>query len=339
MTMITSEQFRALAAQRESIALDFKESFYDNGNKGNSELAKDIIAMANLLDPDSDPAYILIGVREESDGTGTIVGFTHEPWMTDANLQQKVRSQLNRVPQFAFGLLEVDGVTVAVVEVSPGGRPFYGLRDNGNLKRNHAHIRVGSGTDLASPDQIVGWVERDGKLKHKQLEVEKLEAEQALRGRLVRASSSISSGTRRCKFDIHNDGSAVFIPRLVTCAWHVDEEAVFKWLSQRGVRLLRPVEPYVDRSKSITQSAVRPGAPVSWEVVYQNGDLVKSLMNAMRDRLEGVAPDGNALRSFILDTAYCVVSVTCESVTQTRQVVLQGQFGWNPSRSAFPNVS
>jgi hypothetical protein len=337
--MITSDQFRVLASQRETTTLDFKESFYENSAKGNGELAKDIIAMANLLDPDSTSAYVLIGVREESDGTGAIVGFAHETWMTDGNLQQKVRAQLNRAPQFSFGVLAVDGVTVAVLEISPGGRPFYGLRDSGNLKRNHAHIRVGSTTDLASPEQIVGWVERDGNLKYKRLEFEKLEADQALRGRLALAESSISSGVRRCKFEIYNDGTAAFAPLSVTCTWHVDEDAVFMWLSQQGVRLLRPVASYTDSSKPITSSAVRPGAPISWDVVYQQTDIMGHLENAMRGRLEGVVLDNDALRSFILSMSYCNVSVTCENIARTRQFVLQGQLGWDPSRWAFPSVS
>jgi hypothetical protein len=92
---LDSDQFRVLASQRETTTLDFKQSFYENSAKGTGELAKDIIAMANLLHADSAPAYVLIGVREESDGSATIVGFTHEQWMTDGNLQQKVLGQLN----------------------------------------------------------------------------------------------------------------------------------------------------------------------------------------------------------------------------------------------------
>jgi hypothetical protein len=241
------------------------------------------------------------------------------------------------VPHFSFTVLEVDGMTVAAIEILPGGRPFYALRDNGNLKRNYAHIRVGSTTDLASPDLIVGWVERDGNLRHRRLEAEKLEAEQTLRGRLTTAGGSKSQGIRRCKFEIHNEGIALFLPQRVTCEWHIDENAVFRWLSERHVRLLKPIAPYVDESKTITSAAVRPGTPSQWEVVYKQDELMAFLESSMRGRLQGVVPDNNVLRAFILDTAYCNVTVECENVGGTRELTLLAQFGWDPSRWAFPD--
>src|SRR5208282_4996621 len=106
--------------------------------------------------------YILIGVTEEpSSKTGVLSGFQPAPWITNANLQQKVRPHLNRLPKFSWALLEVDGMSVGVIEIRHGGRPFFALHDKHNLRRHIALVRPGSTTDIASPDEIVQWYVED----------------------------------------------------------------------------------------------------------------------------------------------------------------------------------
>src|SRR2546423_1440305 len=87
---------RELAARVEDHRLDFKEGLYSS----NEELAKDLMAFANLLPPGS-KGHILVGVRQRPDDTGEIVG-VELGVDRDSNYQQKVHGKLNRVPRFTF---------------------------------------------------------------------------------------------------------------------------------------------------------------------------------------------------------------------------------------------
>ena len=147
---------RELVARREGPRLDFKESPHET----NEELAKDLIAMANVLGP-SARAHILLGVREQPDGTGEIIG-ANLGRLGDAEFQQKVKTLLNRVPRFAFASIKVDGKSVGVFEIEGTcHRPFYPLRDAGVLKRFMPMKRVGTSTDVASPDEVLEWKRED----------------------------------------------------------------------------------------------------------------------------------------------------------------------------------
>lgn len=161
---ISAEELRELAARRESSSLDFKLTQYDWKPEGNLELAKDIMAIANALPPGSLPGYILIGVGTETDSTGRIVGIDPASHLDDACMQQKVSSLLNRNPTFSYYPVVVDALSIGVFEIHPGGRPFYPLKEKGNshrLARFEALVRVGTSTDIASPDQIQSWLRED----------------------------------------------------------------------------------------------------------------------------------------------------------------------------------
>lgn len=122
---IDADMVRTLAAQREGTRLDFKQAQYDWKNSGNAELAKDLMAMANALGPRGGNAHILIGVQELSDHSGQVVGVAPSDHLDDASMHQKVQGLLNRVPDFSYVQVEVDGASVGVFEVRPGRRPIF----------------------------------------------------------------------------------------------------------------------------------------------------------------------------------------------------------------------
>jgi predicted HTH transcriptional regulator len=158
---ISDDLIRQLVSRRESQTLDFKEKFYENSPEGNTELAKDVMAMANSL-RNGESGYLLFGVAEDPvEHFGIIKGFTAPDWATDSNLQQKVRSLLNRLPTFSWSQVSVDGCLVGVIEICGGKRPFFPLKDGKNIKRYVTLHRVGSSTDVASPDEIIAWVRED----------------------------------------------------------------------------------------------------------------------------------------------------------------------------------
>ena len=162
---VDAELIRELAARQEGPSLDFKGIQYSWESDGNIELAKDIMAIANGLRPSSSPGYILIGVEETLPGKiGQLVGVAESTHLDDASMQQKVAPLLNRSPTFTYTPVKVDGLSIGVFEIHPGGRPFYSLRQQGGrhkLQRFEACLRVGSSTDLASPDQIQLWERED----------------------------------------------------------------------------------------------------------------------------------------------------------------------------------
>ena len=165
---INAEFIRELTVRREGPALDFKSEQYDWSAGGNAELAKDLMAMANGLSPTSSPAYILIGVEEDSDKTSRIVGVARSSHLDDACMQQKVRSLLNCSPRFLYSPVEVDGMSVGVFEIYPGGRPFFPPKDNPKLAKHQALIRSGTSTDVATPIQIQSWAREDERLDRQQ---------------------------------------------------------------------------------------------------------------------------------------------------------------------------
>ncbi len=147
---------RELAERVEDHHLDFKEGLYSS----NEELAKDLMAIANLLLPGS-KGHILVGVRQRPDDTGEIVGVELGD-DRDSNYQQKVHGKLNRVPRFTFLPLQLPEGDVGVFEITGiGDRPYFPLADAGKMKKNVALKRQGSSTATASPDEIREWVLED----------------------------------------------------------------------------------------------------------------------------------------------------------------------------------
>lgn len=323
--MITEEHFRELCARREGPALDFKEAFYPNSDAGSVEMAKDVIAMANLLPQHSiSAAHILVGVRENSDGYGDIVGFSHEPWMIDSNLQQKVKSLLNRTPSFSFTLLQVDGVSVAALTILPGRRPYYALRDKGTLRRNAALIRVGSSTDVASPDEIIEWGSQDSLLRVRHLEAEKLEAEQLVKPKFAPLGAPREPGLRMWRFRLSNEGIAPFEPVAMICAWLIDHEGLSKWLEARHVRLTREIEPVL-QEMPVNRATLAAGAACIIDVRLDDKQTVSlvepHVLNAQVDETTR-RPLGHSLLSYL----YCEVRVVCRNIIGTRECIVSYRY-------------
>lgn len=215
---ISPEKVRELAARGEGATLDFKVADYDwsRKNAANAELAKDLMAMANVLRPNSPPAYILVGVKND----GTIVGVPAASHLDDAVLHQKVRNLLNQTPLFSYGPVDVDGMSVGVFEIRGGGRPYFSLVDAAPSLRRHAALyRNGSSTDEASPTMILEWAREDDPDAHRlrSLEIRKLEAEARVHGRLRSNATSAGPDAVEIKLFIENIGRSGFW--IETCEW------------------------------------------------------------------------------------------------------------------------
>ena len=142
-----------LLNRQESDDLDYKSGQYNLANNdGKSKFIKDIVAMANT--PRSGPAYILVGVQEES---GKATGTTEVPDHPDeAKLGSIVSGKVTPTPRFTYRQIVYDGVKLGLIEI-PCDQPVpIMLRtDYGVLRRGCVYIRRNTqnteadGTDLA----------------------------------------------------------------------------------------------------------------------------------------------------------------------------------------------
>lgn len=334
MTTISDDLVRQLASRREGTTLDFKENFHANSADGSAELAKDLMAIANSLRRDDEYGYILIGVAEDpAYRTGIIKGFTLEEWITDSNLHQKVSGLLNRVPNFSWSQVNVDGRMVGVIEIRPGGRPYFPLKDINKLKRYLAHHRIGSATDFASPDEIVRWAREDDKQKVNELELEKRETELVVLPRLRPSGGSISGGVKRQTYQLFNDGKASFKPTSAQCIWTLNTTEWRQWLQDNHVRFLGNMPPYVQEVR-VPDEMVMEGRFVEIKLVSKKEDLEQHFSRHLRATVEGIPPAIPPYINFLV----AEIEVSCQGLSKTRTAVAKDIFYWdyrNPDKQTI----
>jgi hypothetical protein len=233
---INDDKVRELVARGESTSLDFKTTDYDWSTTAkkdsNAELTKDLMAMANVLRSTSEPAYIITGVTKAI--PHTIVGVPPSSHLDDAALHQKVQGRLNQTPQFSYYPVEVNGFSVGVYEILPGGRPYFALRTQSpSLTRHVAAYRNGTSTDDASPTMILQWAREDDPeaQRLRSLEIEKLEAERQRH----HADARVHAEFNHMSIDANVDMTATLIVEntghrgfwLRSCEWRAEWNEMF----------------------------------------------------------------------------------------------------------------
>ena len=106
---ITLETIQQLCMEGESNHLDYKRDQYQFigvSDPEKTELLKDILAMANAFRQQT--AYILIGVEQQPDGSGKIIGISSNDFIDDAKLQQFINGKTNRVVNFLSYSVQID---------------------------------------------------------------------------------------------------------------------------------------------------------------------------------------------------------------------------------------
>lgn len=289
---ISPDKIRELAARPEGTNLDFKVCGYDWDNDGNFELSKDLMAMANCLLPNSEPAYILCGVRPNE-----IVGVTPENHLDDASFHQKVSGHLNQTPTFVYAPVQVDDKSVGVFEIRPGSRPFYPLKDHKpkpgkqqKLWRYLAMYRNGSATEPASPDMIVGWAREDDPTAHRvrSLELAKLEAEAAVRARLYSTAVSTSDGIR---VDLEIENQSLSDVSVGPCVWRARWNAKFTaQLAKDGGTIPDGYKPPSGEFDVRAAGILKPGHKQSFKFVWTRQEALNHL-NAAGIRIAGFSGD------------------------------------------------
>ncbi len=128
-----------LLQRQESDDLDFKSGQYNfNKNYSKSKFIKDIVAMANT--PRSGPAYILVGVQEQSGKVRGTNGVTDHP--DEAMLGSIVSGKVEPTPRFTYRQVVHDSVELGLIEI-PCGQPvpIMPRADYGVLRRGCVYIR------------------------------------------------------------------------------------------------------------------------------------------------------------------------------------------------------
>lgn len=298
---IDAELVRRLLAQREGTHLDFKGVGYDfsHKRKGNAEFAKDIMAMANALGVGAERAYILIGVVENPDRTGRVVGVPAESHPDDAVVQQKAGSVLNKVPGFTYVPVDVDGVSVGVVEIRAGGRPYYPTTDAPPLRRNVAYVRVGTSTDEASPAAVYSWAEEDDSIGREARRLQAVEARANLLGILdLRPAGGGGDGATYC-VSVTNVGGRALTLLDAYVLWEspgaTPEEAVRVVKRQRilpgDLTVLEPNVPWFPQARLGHDEAKALGSGSSGASAFQARFVVEC-----RNEATGEAVRGEVLR-------------------------------------------
>ena len=169
---ITLDHIGQLCMEGESNHLDYKREqypFVGVSAPKKAELLKDVLAMANAFRHET--AYILIGVGQQPDGSGQIVGIKKDKFIDDAKLQQFINEKTNRVVDFSSYAVEIDSaniIQVIEIPVQPE-RPYFTKSRFCEIGENSVFIRIGSATRIANPDEIARMGKEDQALHNQRL--------------------------------------------------------------------------------------------------------------------------------------------------------------------------
>lgn len=164
MTMLTPEDIHEFCRRSESVSLEFKAKQYHFGRKctedERAELLKDVLGMANA---DRDEiAYILIGVKEDENKHGKILGIPAGTAIDGADLWEFVNSRTNyKIPIRTEAVL-VDEKLVQVIAVDPcsENRPYFITNGFGRLSNHHVPVRHDARVEMASATEILEFANK-----------------------------------------------------------------------------------------------------------------------------------------------------------------------------------
>ena len=151
--MVDRQLVEDLLERQESDDLDFKSGQYNlANNQGKSKFIKDIVAMANT--PRSGPAYILLGVQEQSGKVRGVTGVSDHP--DEAMLGGIVSGKVDPTPRFTYHQIVHHGVELGLIEI-PCDQPvpIMPRGDYGVLRRGAVYIRRNTQNVEADHQDIV----------------------------------------------------------------------------------------------------------------------------------------------------------------------------------------
>lgn len=157
---LTISEFELLLSRGENQCVDFKEFHYFNKSETSNkektyDLMKDILCMCNTIRTTS--AYILIGVKEDSNGKGIAVGILSDDVVDDAVLQQKIKNKTFPGLKFNSYTLKYYESIICVIEIPVAWYeriPIPTITSKG-IEFSRVYTRRGTTNDVANSDEII----------------------------------------------------------------------------------------------------------------------------------------------------------------------------------------
>lgn len=173
------DKFEKLLQLNENYFIDFKSEMYfsnfsKNKDKARAEFVKDIISMWNT--PRDADAYIISGVKKNSDNSNILNGIDADKIPDDADLRSKFESLVNYIPSFSYELLNYKSKTFVIITIPIGTTLSLVLKDfsDRTLKKDGLYYREGSKNTEAikgSPkeQEIYKWFGDKGLINYSEL--------------------------------------------------------------------------------------------------------------------------------------------------------------------------
>ena len=162
--MLTPEDIHEFCRRSESVSLEFKAKQYHFGRKcaedERAELLKDVLGMANA--DRNEVGYILIGIKEDENKHGKILGIPTGTAIDGADLWEFVNSRTNCKIPLRVGTVLVDEKLVQVIAVDPctENRPYFIANGFGRLSNHHVPVRHDARVEMASAGEILEFANK-----------------------------------------------------------------------------------------------------------------------------------------------------------------------------------
>ncbi|NGM61966.1 ATP-binding protein [Sphingobacterium sp. SGG-5] len=159
---MTDGLFKKLIDNSEGRLLDYKiccYNFQSQKEEADAKFVKDIISFSNTVRDNT--AYIIFGVKEESNGIKSLVGITDFP--DDAIFQQKTKSRIFPSPTFSSYKYNYDGKLFGVIEIPlySYARPLVATQKLKGLQIDKIYLRQGSSNEEAThtqTEELIDWL-------------------------------------------------------------------------------------------------------------------------------------------------------------------------------------
>ena len=99
--------------EREGTRLDFKREQYQK--EKNKDFIKDIMSMANA--PIDGTKYIVVGVKDKTDGEKEFHSIPRESFIDQATYEQVIRENIEPSIEISYSPIKVDGNLLGVFEI------------------------------------------------------------------------------------------------------------------------------------------------------------------------------------------------------------------------------
>lgn len=161
---MTDELFKKLIDNSEGRLLDYKiccYNFQSQKDDADAKFIKDIISFSNTVR--NNTAYIIFGVKEETNGMKSLAGITDFP--DDAIFQQKTKSRIFPSPTFLSYKYNYDGKLFGIIEVPvySYARPLVATQKLKGLQIDKIYTRQGSSNEEAThtqTEELIDWLRR-----------------------------------------------------------------------------------------------------------------------------------------------------------------------------------